>query len=125
LGVDLTAAHGIAGGKSVLGVTVLPTYVFWHDLLRKGDALEAVVRYQYSVSDGENGLQLQPRYEQKVVPQGTGNNYNAVYIGVNYLLYGDRLKLMTGVEYSLMKDSALDRNSFDGWTYFVGVRFYL
>ena len=32
---------------------------------------------------------------------------------------------MTRAEYSLMKDSALDRDSFDGWTYFVGVRLYL
>ena len=124
LGVDLTAAHGIAGNNSVLGLTVLPTYVFWKHVIRKGDALEAVLRFQYSVSDGDNGLLLQQRYEQKVVPGGHGNTYYAGYMGINYLIFGDRLKLMTGGEYSVMKDSALGQDSFDGWTYFAGVRLY-
>ena len=105
-------------------MTVLPTYVFWKDLLRKGDALQAVLRYQYAVSDGDNGLQLQSRYEQEVVPGGLGNAYHAVYAGINYLIFGDRLKLMNGVEYSVMKDSALGHDSFNGWTFFSGVRVY-
>jgi len=124
LGVDVTAGHGIAGNKSVMSLTVLPTYIFWHDLIRQGDAWEAVLRYQYAVSDGANGLQLQSRYEQKVVPGGLGNNYNAVYAGINYLIYGNRLKLMTGVEYSLMKNSSATGDSYNGWTYFAGVRLY-
>jgi phosphate-selective porin OprO/OprP len=124
LGLDLTAGHGIEGRKSVLGVTILPTYVFGKNLVREGDALEAVLRYQYAVSDGENGLQLQQRYEQEVVPGGLGNAYHAVYVGLNYLIYGNRFKLMTGAEYSVMKDSALGQDSFNGWTYLAGVRLY-
>lgn len=124
LGVDLTAGHGIEGNKPVLGVTILPTWVFWKDLVRHGDALEAVLRYQYAVSDGANGLQLQQRYEQEVVPGGGGDTYHAIYAGVNYLVFGNRFKLMTGAEYSMMKDSALGTDSFDGWTYFGGVRVY-
>jgi phosphate-selective porin OprO/OprP len=81
-----------------------------------------VLRYQFSISDGDNGLQLQPRYEQKVVPDGFGNQYQAIYAGVDYLIYGDRLKLMTGAEYSVMHDAANDGGAFDGWTYFAGVR---
>ena len=124
LGVDVTAAHGIEGNKSVLGVTVLPTYIFWKNVIRKGDALEAVLRFQYSVSDGDNGLLLQQRYEQEVVPSGRGNDYYACYMGINYLIFGDRLKLMTGGEYSVMKDSALNGDTYNGWTYFAGVRLY-
>lgn len=124
LGVELVGGHGIEGQQSVLGVTVLPTYVFWEDLLRKGDAMEAVLRYQYGVSDGDNGLQLQKRYEQKVVPGGVGNAYHAVYVGLNYRIFGDRLKLMNGVEYSLMNDAALGHDSFNGWTFLTGVRVY-
>ena len=86
--------------------------------------MEAVLRYQYAVSDGENGLQLQSRYEQKVVPGGLGDAYQAIYAGINYLVYGDRLKLMTGAEYSVMKDSTLGQDSFDGWTYLAGVRLF-
>ena len=93
-------------------------------MIRKGDALEVVLRFQYSVSDGDNGLLLQQRYEQEVVPGGRGNAYYAIYMGINYLIFGDRLKLMTGAEYSVMKDSALAQDSFAGWTYFAGVRLY-
>jgi phosphate-selective porin OprO/OprP len=124
LGVDVTAARGIEGNKSVLGVTVLPTYIFWKNVIRKGDALEAVLRFQYSVSDGDNGLLLQQRYEQEVVPSGRGNDYYAFYMGINYLIFGDRLKLMTGGEYSVMKDSALNDDTYNGWTYFAGVRLF-
>lgn len=124
LGVDLTAGNGIEGNKSVLGVTVLPTYVFWKDIVRKDDALEAVLRYQYAVSDGDNGLQLQQRYEQEVLPGGLGHAYHAIYAGINYLIFGDRFKLMTGAEYSVMKNSAVNGDTYNGWTYLAGVRLY-
>ena len=124
LGVELMAGHGTEGRNSVFGVTVLPTYVLGKDLVHKGDALKAVLRYQYAVSDGDNGLDLPQRYEQEVVPGGLGNAYHAVYAGLNYLIFGDRFKLMTGAEYSTMKDSAPGHDSFNGWTFFSGVRVY-
>ena len=124
LGVDLTCGHGLDARPAVFGVTVLPTYVFAKDVVRKGDALQAVLRYQLSVSDGDNGLQLQQRYEQEVVPDGFGDRYQAVYAGINYLIFGDRFKLMTGAEYSAMHDSARDGGAFHGWTYLAGVRVY-
>ena len=124
LGVDLSFGHGLDARPAVFGATVLPTYVFAKDVVRKGDALQAVLRYQFSVSDGDNGLQLQQRYEQQVVPNGFGDRYQAVYAGINYLIFGDRFKLMTGAEYSVMHDSAQDGGAFDGWTYLAGVRAY-
>src|SRR5262245_1728824 len=124
LGVDLTFGHGLDARPAVFGVTVLPTYVFATNVVRKGDALQAVLRYQFATSDGDNGLQLQQRYEQEVVPGGSGNQYQAVYLGLNYLIFGDRFKLMTGAEYSTMLDSAHDGGAFQGWTYCAGVRVY-
>lgn len=124
LGVDLTFGHGLDPCPAVLGVTVLPTYVFARNVVRKGDALQAVLRYQFAVSNGDNGLQLQQRYEQEVVPDGFGDHYQAAYAGINYLIFGDRLKLMTGAEYSVMHDAARDGGDFAGWTYLVGVRVY-
>jgi len=124
LGVDLTWAHGLDARPAVLGVTVIPTYVFAKNLIRKGDALQAVLRYQFAGSDGDGGLELQQRYEQKVVPNGSGNRYHAVYAGLNYLIFGNRLKLMSGVEYSVMHDSTNDRNAFNGWTFLTGVRVF-
>src|SRR5262249_18305867 len=68
LGVDLTWAHGLNERPAVLGLTLLPTYLIGKNLLRKGDALQAVLRYQFAGSDRDNGLQLQQRYEQELVP---------------------------------------------------------
>ena len=124
LGLDLTWGHGLGARPAVFGVTVLPTYVFAKHVIRKGDALQAVLRYQFAVSDGDNGLQLQQRYEQDVVPGGFGDRYHAVYVGLNYLIFGDHFKLMTGAEYSVMHDYAQDGGAFAGWTYLAGVRMF-
>jgi len=124
VGNDVTWAHGLDGRPSVFGLTVIPTRTFAGNLLRKGDALQAVLRYQFSVSDGHNGLALQNRYEQHVVSGGAGDHYMALYAGINYRIIADRLKLMTGVERSSMKDAAHDGGQFDGWTYFTGVRVF-
>jgi hypothetical protein len=123
LGLDLTWGHGLDGRPDVFGVTLLPTYVIGKDVLCKGDAFQAVLRYQFGISDGDNGLQLQRRYEREVT-SGSGDHYQAVYLGMNYLLYGDRFKLMTGAEYSVMRDAAGDGGGFDGVTYLAGVRLY-
>jgi phosphate-selective porin OprO/OprP len=124
LGLDLTLAHGLNSRPAVFGATLLPTWVIATNVFRKGDTLQAVLRYQFAISDGDNGLQLQPRYEQEVVPGGAGDRYQAAYGGINYLLYGDRLKLMTGVEYSTMHDSAHDGGEFNGWSYLAAVRVF-
>ncbi len=122
VGVDVTWAHGLNGRPPVLGFTLLPTWVVTTNLFRNGDDLQLALRYQFASSDGNNGLVLQQRYEQEIVPAGAGDRYHAVYAGINYRLYGDRLKLMTGVEYAVMRDSASDGGSFDGWTYYAGLR---
>lgn len=124
LGVDLTWGHGLDSRPAVFGLTVLPSYVFAKNVIRKGDALQVALRYQFAVSDRDNGLELQQRYEQDVVPSGFGDHYHAVYAGLNYLIFGDRFKIMTGAEYSVMHDAANDRGEFNGWTYFAGVRVY-
>lgn len=124
LGLDATWAHGLDGRPAVFGITVLPTYLVATNLVVKRDALQVVLRYQFAMSDGDNGLQLQPRYEQDIVPDGFGDHYQAVYAGLNYLIYGDRLKLMSGIEYSHMTDAANDGGAFEGVTYLAGVRLY-
>jgi phosphate-selective porin OprO and OprP len=124
LGLDFTWANGLGARPAVFGLTVLPSFVFATNVVRHGDALQAVLRYQFASSRGDNGLQLPQRYEQEVVPDGFGDCYQAVYAGINYLIFGDRLKLMAGAEYSVMRDSANDGGAFDGWKYLAGVRVY-
>jgi phosphate-selective porin OprO/OprP len=124
LGMDLTSGSGgLDGQADVLGFTLLPTYDLSNSLLIGGDKLQLALRYQYVDSDGENGLILQKRYEQEVTT-GRGDKYQAFYTGLNYLLYGDRLKFMAGAEFSKMEDSANDGGEFEGWTYLVGLRLF-
>jgi hypothetical protein len=122
--LDLTWGHALNAHPAVFGITLLSTYVLAKDIIHKKDALQAALRYQFAVSDGRNGLEPQQRYEQEVLPAGFGNQYQAIYGGINYLIFGDRFKLMTGVEYAVMHDSAHDGGEFAGWTYFAGVRVY-
>jgi len=124
LGLDLTFGHGLDARPLVFGLTILPTYEIAKDVLRKGDAVQAVLRYQFSVSEGDNGLQLQKRYEREASSGPSGDSYHAFYGGINYRLFGDRLKLMTGVEYSTMDDAANDGGDYKGWTGFAGVRLF-
>lgn len=124
LGVDCTWGQGLAGVPAVMGVTVLTTFEFARDVIRTGDALQAALRYQFASSDDDNGLQLPSRYEQAAVPLGSGDDYQAVYAGINYRIFGDRLKWMAGVEYASMRDAANDGGDYDGWTFLTGVRVY-
>jgi len=124
LGVDVTAGHGIDGRKSVGGVTFLPTYDIGKAMMRKEDALQAVLRYQYAASDGADGLELQQRYEGEVASGAVGDAYHAVYAGLNYLIFQHRFKVMSGAEYSVMNSSTLGRSSYKGWTYSTAVRVF-
>lgn len=51
-----------------------------------------------------------------------GDEYNEVYLGLNYYFYGHKLKLQTGWNYSWMCDSAKNGGKFDGWGWTTGLR---
>jgi phosphate-selective porin OprO/OprP len=106
------------GSKDVAnlyGIIILPTY-------RLTERIELVLRYQYLVSDASDGVQLQRRYERRApeLPTSWGNNYQALYAGVNYYLYRNRMKLMAGLEYSHMDLGT--SNSYNQITLFSGFR---
>jgi len=115
---DLIYATGVEAPRYTdsFSVVIMPYY----DIT---DKLEGVFRYTYSTADGDQGVDLQSRYEDDVASLGTrGDNYHAFYAGLNYYICKDKLKLMTGVEYATM-----DRphtSSYDSWTYFAAVRLY-
>ena len=48
----------------------------------------------------------------------SGNTYASAYLGLNYYLYGHKLKLMNGIEYSNMGGG-----DYDGYTFLSGLRF--
>jgi phosphate-selective porin OprO/OprP len=123
MGTDFTLADPLETAGRVWGLTLEPSWMLTEGLLGKSDALQVVARYQYATSSVDNGLHLQRRYEEKVTA-GEGDDYQAVYAGVNYYLYGHRLKLMFGGEYAHMKDAADDGGEYRGWTWFGAFRIY-
>jgi phosphate-selective porin OprO/OprP len=123
MGIDLTVAVPLETEGHVWGLTLEPTWMLRDSVFAKDDALQLVARYQYATGNKDNSLQLQRRYEQEV-SLGEGNKYQAFYGGVNYFLYGQKLKFMFGGEYAHMQDDADDVGRYRGWTWFGAVRLY-
>jgi phosphate-selective porin OprO/OprP len=119
----LTMAQPLETDGHVFGLTIEPTWMLLNHVFAKNDPLQIAVRYQYASSSEDNGLTLQRRYEQKVT-LGEGDHYQALYAGLNYYLYGQKLKLMMGGEYAQMKDDADDGGEYSGWTWFGAIRLY-
>ena len=46
----------------------------------------------------------------------------AAYLGFQYFIYGDKLKLLGGAEYASV-DGGGDGGDYDGWTVLTGIRF--
>lgn len=115
---DVIGATGRGAQGDVSGVIVTPSVYL-------ADCLQLVFRYQQAHGE-RNGLQLQSRYERlapELDAKGKGESYHAAYLGLNYYLYGHRLKLMSGVEYNHMT-AGNDGDNFNGWTCLAGMRMY-
>ena len=113
---DILGGVGRGTQGDVWGVVLTPTYFI---IPQK---LQFVTRYQYAHGD-HDGLNLQSRYEAlasgELSTKGAGSDYNALYFGLNYYIYGHNLKLMAGTEYNDMTGGKKD---FSGWTTLVGLR---
>jgi phosphate-selective porin OprO and OprP len=100
------------------GLFIQPTY----DLIPK--KLQVVGRYSFASGEGPDSIQAQSRYERSAPNlngSGRGEVYNAFYVGTQYFIHGDKLKLLAGAEYAEV-DGGGNGGDFDGWTYLAGVR---
>jgi phosphate-selective porin OprO/OprP len=130
LTTDILYGFGFSGsaqqaGKSVainqsdvFGISIIPSYFI-------ADGLQLVGQLQLATSADANGLSPYGRYEKwapVVAPtkagKDAGNTYTSAYLGLNYYLYGHKLKLMNGLEYS-----HLGGGDYDGYTFLSGLRF--
>jgi len=101
------------------GFFLQPTY----DLIPK--KLQVVGRYSFASGDGPDSVTAQSRYERAapdLTGGGRGESYNAFYVGAQYFIYGDKLKLLAGAEYADV-DGGGNGGDYNGWTYLTGVRF--
>ncbi len=114
-GGDSPTTPGAYDGSDVFGFYIEPTY----DIIPK--KLQLVGRFSYATSDGSYGVVDQTRYEKKVADnKGVGDAYISVYGGLQYFIYGDKLKLMSGVEWARLQNPTGD--SYDGTTLLSGIR---
>lgn len=116
LTTEMLWADGDVGQSDVFGISIIPSYFIY-------DGLQVVARLQYASSSRANGLSLPGRYEAVIPGDDKGDEYLSGYLGLNYYLYGHKLKLMTGIEYSAM-DGNGPSGDFDGYTAFAGMRFF-
>ncbi len=100
----------------VFGISIIPSYFI-------ADGLQLVGRFQFAGSNGPNGLKPPGRYEEaSLLPSKgdvKGNSYISTYLGLNYYIYGHKLKLMTGAEYTQMGGG-----DYSGTTFYSGLRAY-
>ena len=110
----------LATGESptAFGLYVQPTY----DLVP--GKLQLVGRLSFSIGDGPDSLTAQTRYE-KTAPglsdQGKGESYQSAYLGLQYFIYGYKLKFMTGAEYAHL-DGGGNGGDYSGVTALAGFR---
>lgn len=110
---DVSTATGYLGQSDLSGIMVMPFF-------NLGNGLQLVTRYTYLQSDDPNGVRF-GRYEREVA-SGMGDEYSEIYMGVNYYLYGHKLKLQTGLQYADMNDTAADGGAYTGWGWTTGFR---
>jgi len=123
LTTDLLYGFGMSGTADQLGtdknvnqsdvvaLNIIPTYFI-------ADGLQLVTRFQIASSTDPNGLRAQSRYERLAAGDDeSGNTYFAAYLGLNYYIYGNKLKIMNGVEYS-----EVGGGNYDGYTAMTGLR---
>jgi phosphate-selective porin OprO and OprP len=109
---DVSKTSGYSNQPDILGMMAMPYYNFT-------DKWQAVLRYTFLDSES-NGLILNT-YENKIV-SGRGDEYRETYVGLNYFLYGHRLKIQTGLQFVDMADAANDGGAFSGTSWTTGFR---
>jgi hypothetical protein len=106
-------------GGSFHALMVMPYYWIVED------RLQAVVQYQYAGSSADEGIRTNSRYVRSANPagidvnSGRGDELHTIYAGLNYHFCGDNLKLMAGVEYTMLDTPVGD---VDVMSYLVGFR---
>ncbi len=112
LGTDVKAGKGYGSQGDIFGIQIMPSYYLT-------DKVQLVTRYTHMNGD-DNSIRF-ARYENRVVT-GKGDQYDEFYAGLNWYLYGHKLKFQTGVQYAMMEDGRNDGGEYDGWQVVSGIR---
>ncbi len=110
---DVSTGSGYFRQNDLRGVVAMP-------FVNVTDKIQFVGRYTFLDSDDPNGVRL-ATYEKRVV-SNRGDQYNELYLGVNYFFYGHKLKLQTGAQFTDMNDRADDGGNYSGVSLITGLR---
>ena len=106
------------------GLVFMPMY--WV----KDQRLKLVTRYLHQRSDQAEGLKLNSRYAPLAeirdsnldLNGGRGDRHQSIYLGLNYYLCGENLKLISGIQHDELK--SLGSTQYRGWTVGTSLRFW-
>ncbi|MDB6138848.1 MAG: Phosphate-selective porin [Verrucomicrobiaceae bacterium] len=113
---QLGYGNGIDSKGDIYEFMIMPTYLITKQL-------EFVVRYQLGLASQDNGITTLNRQE-KTIGKFTGDAYNAGYVGLNYYLYGQKLKLMVGEQFAELRGGTGANAGYQGWTTLAGLRLF-
>ena len=126
-----TLAWGDNGDQSNLnregsfgGFVLMPMY--W----LKDEKMKVVSRFLYQKSDLSEGLKLNSRYAPLAdtrdssidLNSGRGDQHQGIYLGLNYYLCGENLKLVSGIQHDELK--SMGDTQFRGWTLGTSLRLW-
>jgi phosphate-selective porin OprO and OprP len=116
LRVEYLQAHPFGGG-ALRGGYIMPSYYFT-------GKLQGVLRYEIASAD-KTTIRAPSRYVRRtgISPSNAsqrGTAFQAIYVGLNYYISGDNLKVMGGFEYSELENTP--RGGLLGYTLFGAVR---
>ena len=126
-----TLAWGDNGDQSNLnregsfgGFVLMPMY--W----LKDEKMKVVSRFLYQKSDLSEGLKLNSRYAPLAdtrdssidLNSGRGDQHQGIYLGLNYYLCGENLKLVSGIQHDELK--SIGDTQFRGWTLGTSLRLW-
>ena len=110
---EVAGGLGYGTQSDVFGATAMP----WFNIT---DKLQVVARYTYLASEDPGDVRL-ARYDS-VITSRRGDEYNEVYGGLNYYLYGHKLKVQTGLSYVSLEDSSAGNPEYHSWQWTTGLR---
>jgi phosphate-selective porin OprO and OprP len=116
LRTDIAGGLGYGTQSDLWGAMLMPFY----NITAK---FQAVARYTFLQSHDPSGVRFN-RYENvpQVMGGKRGDEYHEFYMGLNYYLYGHKLKLQTGLQFADMRDSANKGADYSGWGWTTGLR---
>lgn len=113
LRADVSHGNGYPGQAGMRALMVMP-------FLSVTRRLQAVGRYTLIDSDDPNAIRF-GAYESRLV-SGRGDEYHELYVGANYYVYGHKLKLQTGLQWTDMNDRVNDGGAYSGLSLTTGIR---